>query len=297
MELRQLRYFVAVAEELHFGRAAKRLGMTQPPLSQQIRGFEEEVGCELLDRRQRRHVRLTPAGEALLPEARRLLREAEGLLRTAMRAARGETGALTIGFAASAMFSPARDAIRLFREIHPDVEVRLRELSTEAQADALRREIIDVAIMREPAPEPGVASETLLREPFVLAVPGHHPLGAAPSVRVTEIGEQPFVLFPREVAGNLYNQVQALFVEGRIAPRVVQEALEWQTIIALVDAGLGLSFAPASFRRLRIGDVRYVPLEGSAIRTAVVVSYRSSRRTALIESFLAAARRAMVRGE
>ena len=289
MELRHLRYYVAVAEELHFGRAAKRLGIAQPPLSQQIRRLEQELGCELFDRGGRRGVRLTAAGEALLPDARRLLEDSSAFGDAARRAARGQFGVLTIGFAASAILSPLRAAIRAFRSTHPGVELRLRELSTEAQSEALERRSIDVAVMREPAPLPGIESETLLREPFLLALPGHHPLAGAESVALAAVCDEPFVLFPREVSRNLYDRVRSLFDEAGVAPVVVQEALEWQTIMGLVDAGLGISVVPASFRDLRIGRVAYVPLAGSTVTTEIVLCHRSSPPSRLVGEFLQAA--------
>lgn len=288
IELRHLRYFVAVAEELHFGRAARRLGIAQPPLSQQIQRLEESLGAALLVRRPR--VALTPAGEALLTAARRTLGQVHRGLDAARRAGRGEAGVLTVGFAASVTLSILPEVIRSYRERYPAVELRLRELSTSAQTDALRDGTIDVGFLREPWPHDDIACETVLREPFVAVLPPAHEHAGRRSIPLAMLAEEPFVHFPREVAPTLHDQVIALCREAGFVPRVVQVAQEWLTIIGLVESGLGVSLAPASFRRLRWGGVRYVPLSPPGMRTTVALCRPRGVPSPLVDAFLRVAR-------
>jgi DNA-binding transcriptional LysR family regulator len=284
IELRHLRYFAAVAEELHFGRAARRLGMAQPPLSQQIGRLEEMLGCALFTRRPR--VALTPAGEVLLGVARRSLAQVAQGVETTRRAGRGEAGVLTVGFAASVMLAPLPAVIRAFRDRHPGVELRLRELSTSAQVQALADGTIDVGFLREPAPDPEIACEPLVREPFVAVLPPAHPLAGRRGIPLDELAEEPFVHFPREVAPTLHDQVMALCRQAGFSPRVVQVAQEWLTIVGLVEAGLGVSLAPASFRRLRWGGVRYVPLSPRGMLTTIALCRPRGVPSPTVDNFL-----------
>lgn len=259
IELRHLRYFTAVAEELHFGRAAERLGIAQPPLSQQIKSLEMLIGYPLFERKPR--VCLTLAGEALLEVARRMLAQAEEGLDLARRAGRGEAGVITVGFAASILTTALPEALRTYRERHPGVELRLRELSSAAQAAALAEGSIDVGFVREAVEEgAGLACEPILREEFVAVLPPGHPLTERRRLSFNKLADEPFVHFPRAVAPALYDQIADACRRAGFRPRVVQEAQEWLTILGLVEAGLGVSLVPASFRRLLWGGVQYRPL-------------------------------------
>ncbi|HEX2202358.1 MAG TPA: LysR substrate-binding domain-containing protein [Longimicrobium sp.] len=290
VDLRHLRYFAAVAEELHFGRAARRLGIAQPPLSQQIQRLEETLGCALFTRRPR--VALTPAGEALLGVARRALAQVAQGLDATRRAGRGEAGTLTVGFAASTMLGVLPAVLRAYRERFPAVELRLRELSTSAQTEALRDGTIDVGFLREPGPDEALVCEPVLREPLVAVLPPGHPLGGRRSLPLATLAEEPFVHFPREVAPTLHDQVMALCRAAGFAPRVVQVAQEWLTIVGLVESGLGVSLAPASFRRLRWGGVRYVPLSPPGSRTIVALCRARETISPTVDAFFAVAREA-----
>lgn len=273
VELRHLRYFLTVAEELHFSRAAERLGIAQPPLSQQIKSLEEVVGHALFERKPK--VRLTAAGETLLEVARRVLAQVEEGIGAARRAGKGEEGRLTVGFAASILTTALPDALRTYREQFPNVELRLRELSTAAQAAALDEGSIDVAFVRE-AIEPGadLACEEVARDEFVAVLPRAHALAARAVVPLRMLKDEPFVHFPREVAPALYDQIAAMCQRAEFSPRVVQEAREWLTIVGLVEAGLGVSLVPASFRRLVWGEVQYRPLGLPREFTTVYVCWR-----------------------
>ena len=272
IELRHLRCFVVLAEELHFGRAAERLGMAQPPLSQQIARLERTLGYTLF--RRRPHVALTQAGHVLLGSARRALAVVEQGIDATRRAARGETGSLRVGFAASTMVTVTPGIVRAYRERFPGVELRLREMSTVAQAEALRDGAIDLGLLREPRPEEGLVCRPLVREPFVAVLPPGHPLAVRDELPLAALAEEPFVHFPRGVAPTLHDQVIALCVAAGFAPRIVQEALEWLTIVSLVEAGLGVSLVPASFRKLRWGGVEYRPLSPRSAETTIALCHR-----------------------
>jgi DNA-binding transcriptional LysR family regulator len=290
LELRHLRYFVVTAEELHFGRAAARLGIAQPALSQQVGRMEALLGCALFTRRPR--VALTPAGLALLDTARRALAQVRQGVEATRRAGRGEAGVLTVGFAASVMLSVLPAVIRAYRERHPGVELRLREMSTSAQVQALRDGTIDVGFLREPWPDEAIFCEPVVREPYVAVLPPEHPLTGRPRIPLAELAGEPFVHFPREVAPTLHDQVMALCRAAGFAPRVVQVAQEWLTIVGLVESGLGVSLAPASFRRLRWGGVRYVPLSPRGLLTTVALCRPRGVVSPTVEGFVRVAREA-----
>lgn len=285
IELRHLRYFVAVAEELNFSKAAERLGMAQPPLSQQIQRLEAIVGHPLFERRPR--VRLTPAGEAFLLSARRALAQVEQGVEASHRAARGEIGTVTVGFAASMVLSLVPEAVRAFRKRFPGVELHLRELSSAAQVQALRDGQIDVGFVREPmAADPEIELEEIGGESFVAVLPPEHPLADRRRVPLAALAEEPFVHFPRHVAPGLYDRILSLCQDAGFHPRVVQEAHEWLTIVGLVEAGMGVSLVPESFRKLKWGKVIYRPLEGSGARYAITLCWRAGGGRPAVEAFL-----------
>jgi DNA-binding transcriptional LysR family regulator len=285
LELRLLWYFVTVAEYLHFGRAAEYIGIEQPPLSQQIRRLEEMLECRLFDRTSRK-VQLTAAGEALLPEAQRLLAHGRAASEIVRTVGQGRTGLLTVGFAASTLLSAVPPIIQAYRTRYPGVELRLRELSTAAQVEELRTGAISVGFLREPLPLPWLAVEEVARESFVAVLPGGHPLAHRADLALNEMMSEAFVLFPQRVAPALFGLVQNLFVTVGFYPRVVQEALEWTTIVALVEAGMGVSVVPASFQNLRLGQVVYVPLSFPVSYTRIAACYPASPIPALTQGFL-----------
>jgi DNA-binding transcriptional LysR family regulator len=288
IELRHLRSYLVLAEELHFGRAAKRLGIAQPPLSQQIARFERLLGYTLFTRRPR--VALTAAGAALLAPARRALEQVAYGVDATRRAGRGESGILTIGFAASTMATRVPEVLRLFRRRHPGVELVLRELSTTAQVDALRSGVIDCGFLREPVADAAIVAERVVREPFSAVLPAAHRLAAHRTIDLAALASEGFVLFPRAVAPALYDQVRAICRTAGFEPRQVQEAEEWLTIVGLVDAGLGVSIVPASFERLRWGKVTYHRLARIRRLTTISMCHRAGEQSALVMAFEALAR-------
>ena len=290
--IRRLPYFVAVAEELHFGRAARRLGLAQPPLSQQIRRLEADVGFPLLERGRAgpRRVTLTPAGAALLDAARRALAVAADGVEGARRAGRGERGTITVGYAASVMLTPVAGIVSAYRERYPDVRVRLREMPTAEQVAALRAGELDAGFLREPAAADDLAREPVLREPFAIALPARHPLAARRRLPLGALAGEPFVLFPRAAAPAFHDQVVALCAAAGFTPRVVQESIEWQTVVGLVATGLGVSVVPDGVRALRAYGVAYRPLPRAAPRTTVYLAWRAGDPSPTVAGLVALAR-------
>ncbi|AJE20171.1 LysR family transcriptional regulator [Azotobacter chroococcum] len=287
MELRHLRYFIAVAEELHFGRAAEQLGISQPPLSQQIQAMEEELGVRLFERTNRR-VALSEVGRLFLPEARQVLAQLEQAVAVARRAQRGELGELKVGFTSSAPFtSTIPRAIRAFRQACPEVHLDLRELSSRGVAEAVHEGRLQVGVLRPlaPLPEELVALE-LFAEPLVVVLPVGHPLaGGADGVRLAELGEEPFVFFPRSFGTGLYDQLLELARAAGFVPRIVQEASEAMTLIGLVATGLGVTVLPASFSRMRIDGVVCRTLLDPGATTAVWLVRRRDEDSPLVRRF------------
>ena len=262
MELRHLRYFVAVAEELHFGRAAERLNIAQPPLSRQIRDLERELGTSLFERGPR-GATLTPAGRAFLPEARLTLAQAERAQRTAQRAARGETGRLRVGFVDAATNSGILpDVLGFFRMHLPSIGLSLFEMDPLQQAEALRDGRIDIGILQSPPPDADrwLRVESVHVEPLVAALPQGHRLTNRARLSLADFSEEPFILFPRHVAPTLYDDIMARCRGARFSPRVVQEATGWHTVVSLVSAGVGLAFVPRSLSQSRHPGVTYRPV-------------------------------------
>ena len=262
MELRQLRYFVAVAEELHFRRAAARLHMSQPPLSHQLRLLEEELGCPLMVR-SRRRVELTPAGESFLTDVREFLERLGEAVQTARRVHAGTAGQLRISFVGSALLSLVPEAVKRYRAAHPDVEVQLRERSTEEQLRELRAGSIDLALVPLPVDAPDLRTEVLRRERAVAALPAAHPLAALKHVPLRRLAAEPLVMFPREQAPGLHDRLLASLSGPDGPPSVAQYAPETQTIIGLVAAEIGVSLVQASVQRLALPGVTYRPVRGA----------------------------------
>ena len=289
MELRHLRYFVTVAEELHFGRAAARLFIAQPPLSQQIQQLERELGVSLFARTSRR-VQLTPAGEAFFVEARQILQSVEQAAETAKRAARGETGWLGIGFAASATYDLLPAVLHDFRALYPEVELSLQELNAAEQAHALEEKTIHVGFARPYAPHSGSVVGAVLREAFLAALPEMHPLTGQASLPLSALAEQPFISFP-ELPKPSYAEAVRQACEGTgFMPHVVQEVREMQTAISLVAAGFGIALLPASVQHLHRDGVEYRPLTEPAPRTELAVVSRLDDPSPALQNFLAIVR-------
>jgi DNA-binding transcriptional LysR family regulator len=284
LELRHLRYFVAVAEELHFGRAAERLHMAQPPVSQAIRRLEEAVGCELLARTSR-SVRLTPAGEAFLGRARRTLRNVEDDVHEARSIGRGETGLLNVGFVGSATLTTLPAILRRHLDAHPDVQLRLHESFTARVVTGLQAGDVDLGIVRDPEPTDGLVATTLAEEPFVAVLPADHPHARDATVSVAALADAPFVSPPRSGGVRAFEKPLALCEEHGFRPRIAHEASHWLTILRLVGAGLGVSLAPACVRRIATDDVACVALRDARVTSELALLHREGEARPMVHAF------------
>ena len=289
MELRHLRYFVTVAEELHFGRAATRLAIVQPSLSQQIRQLEDELGFPLLYRT-KRYVELTDAGKVFLAEARQVLAQVQEAKRTAQRAYRGEVGRLVVGYISSSTYDLLPLMLRVYRERFPAVEVALRELTTQEQLRALEEEYIQVGLLRLPISAPLVHVEVVRREPIVCVLPEEHPLAMRERIAVPLLAQEPFVLQASQRGAGYSAQLLQLCLSSGFSPNVIQEVTEMHTIVSLVAAGMGVSLVPLSARNIRSQGVVYRELEGTATLTEMAVAWRHDTHSALVQNFLSVAR-------
>lgn len=250
----QLRCFVAVAIELHFGRAAERLNMTQPPLSRQIQLLEHELGVELLTRG-RRSVRLTSAGRAFLPEAEDLLRRGEAAALAARRALRGDAGSVTLGFIPAASYGFLPKLVSVARDLMPDVDLILKELTTSEQQEGIAARRIDLGLVRPLRIRHGIETARVMRDPFVLAVPSRHPLAERAHITVRDLDRQPFIMYSPAEGRYSYEILAGVFRAAGIEPLYVQFLFQTHTILSLVGAGLGIALVPESARNARPENV------------------------------------------
>ncbi|HUH55575.1 MAG TPA: LysR substrate-binding domain-containing protein [Rhodanobacter sp.] len=290
-DFRQLRYFVAVAEELSFTRAAIRLHLSQPPLSQQIQALERDLGVRLLER-DKRNVALTEAGRVFLEEARQILAKAEEARSHVLAAAAGYSGQLRLAYTVSVSFHPALpQALLRYGQIAPNVRIQLNEMYSEPQFAALLAGQIDVGFVRdEPQHTKDARSLRLTvidREPLLLALPSGHPLAARKSVRLAEVADDAFITQPRELAATLYDRLVKLAAKAGFKPRINQHAQQINGLLALVAAGLGLALVPATMRTVRLAGVSYVPLEDADAYLLLAAASRIQDQSPALEKFLA----------
>ncbi|HEX8983935.1 MAG TPA: LysR family transcriptional regulator [Bryobacteraceae bacterium] len=292
VELRLYRYFTAVAEALHFGRAAEALGIAQPPLSQQIRLLERQLGTELLLRTKRR-VELTETGRVFLEQARQVLQAAAQAEDAARRAARGEVGRLAIGMVSSATYEdliPA--AVLRFRERFPEVALELQERTTNEQVELLHRGTIQIGFVRPPVQDASITLEVVKREPLVIALPSAHRLAKQAKVAVADLAAEAWILLPPELGLGFYDLVLGVCLRAGFTPRTSHAAAQIHTMISLVAAGLGVTIVPASVRNLRRPGVVYRETLEEAPMAETAAAYLASSRSAVLENFLRAVRSA-----
>ena len=256
IDLRHLRYFLAVCETLHFGKAAEKLGMAQPPLSQQIRNLERNLGYALFDRTTR-GVRLTRVGQFFSQRARITLDRVTDDVEMARRLGNGQEGILTVGFSGSTMFTALPKAIEHYRRMNPNVDLRLRELVTAAQIPSLLDGTRDLGFLRDGEARQGLTIQQILREPFVAVLPAGHKLGKQAVVSPAELKDEPFVLFSRAMGALAYDRTVACCEAEGFRPNFVQDAPQWPTVLRLVAAGLGVSLAPACVASLALPGVLF----------------------------------------
>lgn len=284
IELRHLRYFVAVAEELHFGRAAERLHLSQPPLSQQIRKLEEILGYQLLIRTSR-SVRLTSAGEAFLQRARRTLRNIRRDIDETRSIGQGEVGSLNIGFVGSAMLTNLPEVLRTYRETFPRVHLALHESFTARVAEGLENGTLDAGILRDSDNLEMLEVTTLFSEPFVAVVPATHRYAGQKSISPGLLRDEPFVYYPRSAGARAFEKPLTLFEEFGFRPQIVQEASHWLSIIRLVGVGLGVSVAPACVQQIASPDVVCLRLRGAKVFSDLQLAKVAGDTRPIVEQF------------
>jgi DNA-binding transcriptional LysR family regulator len=291
MELRHLRYFVAVAEELSFTRAAERLHIGQPPLSQQIQALEHEIGARLFERNKRR-VLLTEAGRLFLADARRVLALSDQAKETARRAHLGEAGELRVGFTFSTPFTPLfANVVRRYRQRYPDVLLTFHEVATQPQLTRIEARELDVGFVR-PASMPlprSVALTMLRRDPLRLVLPAGSPLARKKTITVKDLAGHAFVVFPKDAGTGIYHQIFDLCRAAGFTPDIAMEAGEPSTIIGLVAAGCGISLLPSSFEGIHMDGVVYRPLADPEATTAMLLARHAEGGGPLVDAFVALA--------
>jgi DNA-binding transcriptional LysR family regulator len=290
MELRQLRYFLMVAETLHFGRAAEQLHIAQQPLSFQIKQLEDELGVELF-KRTTRSVALTEAGEALLTEVRAGLGRIERGVEVAQRIARGEGGKLYIGYTSTTLYSVMPPIVRQFRERFPQVEVVLHELVSPALEQQILSEDVDVGIVLSTgATVPGLVYETIYREPAAVALPKSHALAKLPTIALHELADEPFVMYARSAKRQVFDEVIALCHLAGFSPTIAQEAATESAVIGLVAAGVGVTLVASSLSSVRPDEVAYRQLVDPPLTVEVALVWKEEKQLPLVQELRQIAR-------
>ena len=291
MQLRRLRYFVAVAEESSFNRAAQRLHISQPPLSNQIKQLERDLGVRLFERTNR-GVRMTEAGALLLEEARRIFVQLDQTVRAVQRVGHGQVGRLTLGFVPSSSNEALPPILRAFRERFPGVELFLREMRPDRVVQQLHDRQIDVGFLYLPLEDPSLDFECITREPLVLALPEAHPLALEAQVELRALAEEPFVLPARyQKMPGLYGQVTDACCQAGFTPIAVQKDV-WlmQTIVGLVAGSIGVALVPSSLQNIPRRGVVYKPVYGLSPTVELGMIWRHDAPSMVLTSFLEAAR-------
>ena len=287
LELRHLKYFVTVADELHFGRAAERLGISQPPLSQQIHALETRLGAKLFERKGRGIV-LSGAGSALLPRARAILTQTERAAESVARSQRGELGELHLGLMSSGPFTVVVPRVLArFRERLPDVRLLIHEMATVQQIEALEQGLIDVGVIRPEALPHGIKAMELFKDSLTVVMHASNPLAAKQGpVDIAELANEDFIFYQRHLGIRLYDEVIALCTRAGFSPRILYEVRELPTIIGLISGGFGVAVLPGSVQRMMVENVVYRPVKNMQAATAVWAIYRDDANDPMVHAFL-----------
>ncbi|NJL64294.1 MAG: LysR family transcriptional regulator [Methylacidiphilales bacterium] len=285
IELRHLRYFLAVAEELNFGRAAERLNITQPSLSRQIQNLEKELGILLFERNQRQ-IKLTANGQIFLTEVEQILLRFDQGIQIAKRASRGEIGQLIVGFQGSSVYDIIPMSIKAFRDRFPDVEVIMQPMETSQQVIAIAENNLDVGFVIPPITDANLKVEILLQEPLVLALPENHPLAAQSEIPITALANEPLILASRDRGCGLHEQIFDIYQSAGIHPNVVCAAREMQVMLGFVAAGIGISLLPSHVKNFQRTGVVYRVLTPEAPIAGLGIAWKSKNITPVLSTFL-----------
>lgn len=292
MKFRQLRYFLILAEELHFGRAAERLAISQPPLSWNIRQLEDAVGARLFERSSR-DVRLTPAGRAFVPAARALLAQADEAARLAREVEQGIAGVLKVGFVSSMLYRGLPELLREFAARLPRIQVRTSELNSGDQIVALAHGQIDVGFVHTLQLPPEIEHLTYSTEPFVCCLPATHALARSRKIKPERLRDDAFVMFSRAASPDYYERVLTLCTSAGFYPDVRHEARHWLSVVSLVAQGLGVALVPRALAGSRLPGAAFVALDGATVPSQTLCVWRSDNDSAALQGFLAAVRGAV----
>lgn len=284
IEIRHLRYFLAVAETLHFGKAAEKLGIAQPPLSQQIKNLERMLGYPLFDRTTR-GVKLTTVGQFFGDRARNTLSKMRDDLEMTRRLGAGKEGMLNVGFSGSVMLTALPKAIEAYRRVRPNVELRLRELVTAEQIPALLDGTLAIGFLRDGEPREGLSLESIVQEPYIAVLPSRHKLAKRKSLSPVDLRDEPFVLFSRRMGNLAYDRTVACCETASFRPNIVQDAAQWPTVLRLVAAGLGVSIAPVCVGNLMMPGITYRRLR-SPHWSSIDIGVRSELQSPAADVFL-----------
>jgi DNA-binding transcriptional LysR family regulator len=285
MELRQLKYFITVAEELHFGRAAESLHLSQPALSKQIQALEDSLEIQLFERT-KHWVRLTIAGQKFLETAHRILHEVEEGIQITRQVADGEIGRLRIGFTESTLFCLAPDIVKTYREQYPQIELILTNRGTEAQVEALRTHQIDVGFVYLPIREPSLSIHPLFEEVYIIALPTLHRLARQRRIALQSLANEPLIFYPRSLAPVLYANFIKCCEQAGFLPNIVQEAELAQTRLGLVAADVGITFVLSNAQSLSAKGVVYRPLMEDSLMLKLALAWRQNESSPVVYEFL-----------
>jgi DNA-binding transcriptional LysR family regulator len=289
MEFRHLRYFLALAEELHFGRAAQRLSISQPPLSLNIQQLEASVGARLFSRNSR-GVQLTAAGQAFVPAARALLAQASAAMREAREVAQGQAGELQIGFAGTLLYCGLPQVLQRFQGSHPRLRLALRELSSSEQLAELVRDRLDVGFVHTPRVPPGFEQVLVASQPMVVCLPHNHALAGAPALALQQLQGQALVVVSRTVSPDYHERILAECELAGWLPPVVHELRHWLSVVALVAQGQGVALVPQALAQSALAGAVFVPWHSGALRYETRCLWRSGREQTALQDFVAAVR-------
>lgn len=287
MDIRKMKYFITVAEELNFSRAAERLMMAQPPLSQEIRKLEEELGIQLLHRT-KRMVELTDAGKIFLEGARQTLLQVDRTIKETQLADEGKIGHLIIGFVDST--ETVIDILKTFRERFPKIQLILREMTTDQQIKALYEKQIHIGFIRSKQNNEILVSEVCSEECLKLVLHEEHPLVLLHNISIKSLVDEPFILFPRHFGTNFYDLIISYFWEHGVSLNIVQEAIQMQTIVNLVAAGMGISVVPSSVESYKKSGVMYKDIQENTPKINLYVGWRQDEKSVVLENFLTVVR-------
>lgn len=290
MKFHQLEYFIAVAEELHFGKAADRLNISQPPLSQQIKKLEDNLNIKLFNRTKRR-VELTNAGQLFLQDAYKILEQVDLATDKLKQSEDGEIGELVLGYSSYSIFDILPMILKEFYKEYPKINLKLRHMATREQEEAFQNSDIHVGLLCPPIDQEDLHLDIIYRQPFVAAVPSDHPLAAKHSLNIEDLADYPFIMTPRSIGRGYYDNILNICFDGGFSPHVIQEVNELHELISLVSTGLGISIVPKSLIQFKKSNVTYMTLNNDQYYVDTAIVYKNNESSKIVFNFLEIAKK------